>query len=140
MNNPYSAPGSGGYPGEPGGGSPSARGTFLLAAIGAWFAAAYWALMTGLYGLGAALGSGSVVNLLLPGVLIVLYILRGMQVLRGDAGAARRLLVLHCVGGAVALLNVAGASSFPLVMGLHCVKLLVHVFGGIGAEMARRAA
>ena len=58
------------------------RGKFVLAAIGAFLAAGYWALVTALTGLGAMMGTGSPANLVLPVVLIGLYAVRGYQISR----------------------------------------------------------
>jgi hypothetical protein len=93
--------------------------------------------MSLLLGLGAALGSGSIMRLFLPTLLVAFYFLRGVQVMKGDVTAARRLLWLHVIGGGVACLNMASATG--VVMGFHAVKLIIHLFGGITAEWARRS-
>jgi hypothetical protein len=76
-------------------------------------------------------------QVILPCVLIVLYAVRGVQLWKGDPAAAQRILVLHAVGGILAVVQMAGGN--PLVMVLQGIKLGIHVFGGVTAHLARRA-
>jgi hypothetical protein len=137
--NPYAPPDPYGPPGRP----PSApsstlnRTPFILAAVGAGLASAYWAALTLLIGLGAALGRGSLVNVFVPCVLIALYAVRGYQIYKGDGSAARRILWLHGVGGIVALMQMASGGTILFV--LQGIKILIHVFGGVTAYLAWRA-
>jgi hypothetical protein len=117
--------------------APPSRTPYILAGIGALFASGYWALVTCILGLGAAYGSVSGFQIAMPIVLIVLYALRGVQILKGDTKAARRVLWLHIVGGAVAVLNMASGSG--VVIMLSGLKILVHIFGGITAYVAQRS-
>jgi hypothetical protein len=130
--NPYTPPG---YP-QATVASPT-RTPFLLAAVGAWLAAAYWAALTLLIGVGAVMGSLSGVQIILPVVLVVLYVLRGTQLFKGDPNAARRILWLHGVGGVVAIVQViSGGGLFAILQG---IKVAIHVFGGVTAYLAQRS-
>jgi len=111
------------------------RTPFVLAAIGAWLASAYWAALTLLI---ATFGSGSLVSTLMPMVLIGLYAVRGYQLFKGDVAAAQRILLLHAIGGVVAILQMAKGVD-AMVMALQGVKVLIHVFGGVTALLAQRA-
>ena len=114
------------------------RTPFILAAIGAGLASGYWALLTLLIGVGVSAGAGSPAQIILPIILIGLYAFRALKVWRGDAMAARSLLWLHGVGGVVA---VTQAMSFSGIMAvLQGMKLVIHVFGGVTALLAVRAA
>jgi hypothetical protein len=113
-----------------------ARTYFVLASVGGFLAAGYWALLTALLGLGIAAGTISSTQIVLPAILIVLYIMRGAQILKGDVAATQRILWLHIVGGVVALLQMGSAGSILAV--LQTIKIGIHVFGGITAFLARR--
>jgi hypothetical protein len=113
------------------------RTYFVLAGVGGFLASAYWALLTLLIGFGVAAGSVSGTQLVFPVILIVLYILRGAEILKGNVAAAQRILWLHVVGGLAALVQMGSASS--LVVVLQTIKIGIHVFGGITAYLARRA-
>jgi hypothetical protein len=140
--NPYQPPNP--YGGAPPGASPGAgvavvnRTPFVLAAVGAWLASLYWAALALLRGLFAAVGSTSGALVIMPIILIVLYALRGFQVLKGDLAAARRLLWLHGFGALAALLLASQSSGF--YAGLQSVKVLIGIFGGVTAFLAQRAA
>lgn len=128
MENPYQPPGAD---------VPVPRTTATtLAALGAWAASGYWALLTGLIGLGALVGTVSAMQLILPVVLIGLYAVRGWQLFRGDTRVARNLLLLHVVGGLVSLLEIASGAA--VVQVLYGGKLLVHGFGAVTAWLATR--
>jgi hypothetical protein len=133
--NPYQPPGNYGAPTAAV--ATATRGPFLLAAIGAWLAGAYWAAITLLLMLGVAAGSVSGAQIILPVVLIVLYALRGYQLFNGDPAAARRILWLHVVGGIAATLQMM--SGNVILVALNGVKILIHIFGGVTAWMAQRA-
>jgi hypothetical protein len=135
--NPYDAPRSE-DPYARGDGVAFDRTPFVLAAIGAGLASAYWALLTLLIGAGVSAGGGSPAQLILPVVLIGLYAFRGLKVWRGDANAARSLLWLHGLGGVVAVMQAMALSG--LMATLQGMKLLIHVFGGVTAFLAVRAA
>lgn len=112
------------------------RTPLVLAAIGAWAAAGYWALLTALLVFGAAMGSVSGLHVILPVVLIGFYAYRGVQMFKGDRRAARALLWLHGLGGIIAVLNVMSASGLLVV--LQGVKVVIHIFGVVTVLMARR--
>lgn len=109
----------------------------VLAAVGAGLASLYWAGLTLLIGLAAAGGATSTYQVLLPCVLIGLYALRGFQLLKGDPNAAKRLLWLHGMGGAMAVLQIANGGAFFVV--LQSIKLVIHIFGAITAHFAQRS-
>jgi hypothetical protein len=115
----------------------ASRGPFVLAAVGAFLAGGYWALITLLLVAGVAAGSVSGAQIILPVILIALYIARGTQLLRGDPMAARRILWLHGVGGIAAIVQMQ--SSTGLVVTLQGIKVVIHVFGGITAFLAQRS-
>jgi hypothetical protein len=139
--NPYQAPQAPGPPGAypyPPAGPPADRTMFVLAAVGAGLASAYWAGLTLLIGLGAAYGSVSAVQIILPVVLIVLYAVRGVQIFNGDRAAARRILWLHGFGAVSALLQIASGGALFFV--LQGIKILIHIFGGITAYLVQKSA
>ena len=113
------------------------RTLFVLAAVGAWAASAYWAALTLMIGLGVATSSASPLQIVLPLVLIGLYAVRGFQVLKGQAAATTRLLWLHGVGGVIALTQVYSGTGILVV--LQGIKVAIHVFGGVATYLARRA-
>jgi len=113
------------------------RTPLVLAAVGAWLASLYWAALALLRGLFAAAGTGSGAMVIMPIVLIVLYAMRGFQVLQGDPAAARRLLWLHAFGALAALLLAFSTSGF--YAGLQSVKVLIGIFGAVTAFRAQRA-
>ncbi len=135
--NPYSNPYQPPQPGTPMGPSPQNRTMFVLAAVGAGLASAYWAGLTLLIGLGAAFGSISPMQIILPVVLIALYAYRGVQIWRGDAAAARRIVWLHGFGAISAVLQIASGGA--LLAALQVIKILIHIFGGVTAFLAYRA-
>jgi hypothetical protein len=139
-SNPYEPPSFEPPSGEPQGPTqPSAvRGPFILAGIGALLASAYWGVLTLLLLLGVAHGSVSSMQVLLPCVLIGLYGYRGIQLFKGDAAAARRILGLHLVGAAVAALQVFSGSS-SVMMVLQGFKVAINLFGALTAYLAIRA-
>lgn len=112
------------------------RRMFVLAAIGAGLASVYWAGLTLLIVLGAVMNKLSPLQIVIPCVLIVLYALRGVQIYRGDVAAAQRILWLHIVGGAMAVLQIVTGN--PVVVVLYSIKIVIHVFGGVTAYLARR--
>ncbi len=131
--NPYQAP-SQDPAREPDG---RMRGRFMQAAIAAWLAAGFWAVMTGLIALGVAYGGAAETALILPAVLIGFYAFRGFQVWKGEVAAATALLWLHGVGGAIALFQMSDADT--LVTTLNVIKLVIHVIGVVTAVRARSA-
>jgi hypothetical protein len=137
--NPYQAPSGSGAPWQPQQAMPgsASRAPFILAAVGAWLASAYWAGLTLLVGVGAAFGNASPAQIVLPCVLIVLYALRGFQLSKGNPYAARRILWLHAIGGFAAIVYMASGAGF--IVALQAVKLLIHIFGGVTAFLAVRA-
>jgi hypothetical protein len=137
--NPYQPPAP--YPAPPYAVPPTNRTPFLLAAVGAWLASAYWAVMTALLGLGAVMGSGSGTQIILPVVLIGLYAVRGFQILKGDPAAARRILWLHGIGAVAALVQAFGSFALgsALVGALQGMKVVINLFGGITAYYAVRS-
>ncbi|MEO7094948.1 MAG: hypothetical protein ABI175_16940 [Polyangiales bacterium] len=133
--NPYQAPDAYLTDGQPGA---RGRGMFVLAAIGAWLASVYWAGLTALLALGAAAGATSPLQIIMPCVLIVLYAFRGVQLYKGDAAAAQKIVVLHAIGGIMAIIQIAAGNS--LVVVLYGIKVAIHVFGGVTAYLTRRSA
>jgi hypothetical protein len=135
--NPYQTPSSADVAQNP---LSAFRAKFMLAAVGAFLASGYWALLTFVLGVGAAAGMNSSFRLLLPCMLIGLYAVRGVQLLKGDLSATTRILWLHGAGGAVAIIQMFQlASTGPLVLVFQLVKLAIHVFGAVTAWSARRA-
>jgi hypothetical protein len=134
--NPYESPGG---PGPDSLSSdPSRKTIFTLAAIGSGLAALYWAALTALIGLAAATNDKvSGTQIILPCVLIGLYALRAFQIWKGDPNAARRVLWLHVVGGAVAVFQMTSGASLVII--LNVIKVAIHVFGGITAYRASKA-
>lgn len=134
--NPYESPGERGP--DSMSAEPARKTIFVLAAIGSGLAALYWAGLTALIGLAAATSKEvSGTQIILPCVLIGLYALRAFQIWKGDPNAARRVLWLHVVGGAVAVFQMT--SGAPLWIALNVIKVAIHVFGGITAYRASRA-
>lgn len=107
----------------------------MLAGLGALLASVYWAGMTLLILVGTLAGSTSIVQLILPVILIGLYAVRAVQMLRGDLGAARSILFLHAFGGLMAVMSMAGGGIIVVLQG---IKLLIHIFGGVTAFLATR--
>src|SRR5215831_11493637 len=105
--NPYQPPGQ--Y--APQGAPQVSRTPFVLAAIGAFLASGYWALLTLLIGLAAAMGSISMAQTILPIILIALYAVRGVQIWKGDVAAARRILWLHGLGAIAAVVQMTNGGG-----------------------------
>ncbi len=112
----------------------SRRTLFVLAAIGAFLASAYWTALTILIVLSTEVSA----QLAIQVVLIGLYAVRGVQLWKGDPAAAQRILVLHVIGGVMAVIQAVMGN--PIVIVLQVIKLAIHLFGGITAHLARRAA
>jgi hypothetical protein len=137
MTNPYESPGSRLEDEDPNPGTKRPI-AFVIAAVGAWFAALYWAVLALLMGVSAAIGAASALQVVLPVVLIGLYVVRGLQLFKGDLRAAQRLLWLHGIGGLMAVLSISkGGAVFAVVYG---IKLAIHIFGGIAAFVAQKEA
>jgi hypothetical protein len=115
------------------------RRPFLLAAIGAWLASVYWALLTLLILFGGSSGPVAGVRSILPLFLIGLYAVRGYQLLQGSTAAAQRILWLHGVGAIAAVSQILSAQA-PLFIGLQCFKVVIHAFGAGAAFFALRSA
>jgi hypothetical protein len=113
------------------------RRLFVLAAIGAGLASVYWAALTLLLGFGAASGSTSGTQVILPCVLVVLYAVRGFKILSGDRKAARGILWLHGLGALMAVMRLLAGN--PITVALQTVKIAIHIFGGVTAYLAQRA-
>ncbi|GAC1351919.1 MAG: hypothetical protein NVS3B20_05180 [Polyangiales bacterium] len=116
---------------------PPNRTPFALAALGAFLASAYWAALALLSGVGGGASSSSGLRSLLPIVLVVLYAVRGVQLLKGDPIAAKRILFLHAVGGASAIFQIM--SGNPVSFALQAIKVAIHIFGSATAYLALRA-
>jgi hypothetical protein len=112
------------------------RTPFVLAALGAWAASGYWALMLLLGAVGVASGAGSSTGLILPLVLIVLYASRGLQLYKGDPAAIRRIMWLHGFGAVAAIIQVLQLSGIVAV--LQGLKVVINVFGICAALWAHR--
>ena len=115
------------------------RTPFILAAVGAWAASGYWALLTLLTAISAAMGSGSFAGVIVPCYLIVMYAVRGFQIIKGDPGAAQRIILLHVVGAVFTVFYIATGNGEALVVGLQSIKVVIHLFGGTTAYLARRS-
>jgi hypothetical protein len=89
--NPYQAPGLYAPPATAVAVGAPSRTLFILAGVGAFLASGYWALMTLLLVAGMAAGTVSGTTLVFPVILIVLYALRGLQIIKGDVAAPRRI-------------------------------------------------
>ena len=121
---------------NPYGTSGPSRSAFVLAAIGGWAAAAYWAALTFLIFTGVAAGAVSPVQIILPAILIALYAYRGWETFRGNPSAASGLMWLHILGAGLTIVQlVMGISFWPTV---QVIKIVVHVFGAVTAFLARR--
>ncbi len=131
--NPYQPPDAAGF--EPR--ARPGRTMITLAAVGAWIASAYWAVLTLLILFAASAGAVSYGQIIVPIILIGLYAMRGFQLFKGDATAAGSLLWLHAIGGIMAVIQMASGDSF--VVTLQGVKLVIHLFGCFTAFLARRA-
>jgi hypothetical protein len=129
--NPYEPPRppSANLPYSQGSALPTNRTPFVLAAVGAWCASGYWALMTRFIGLGVVTGASSGFGLFFPVLLIVLYASRGVQIFKGDPAAVRRILRLHGIGVLAALSQ--AAQSHGIVVALQGLKVLINL-GGLG--------
>lgn len=136
--NPYQAPGLYAPPTTALAAAAPSRTLFILAGVGAFLASAYWALMTLLLVAGMAVGTVSGATLIFPVILIVLYALRGLQILKGDVAATRRILWLHGVGAIAAMVQMA--SGNVILIGMNVIKICVHLFGGTMAYLAHRSA
>jgi hypothetical protein len=134
--NPYQSPGPYG-PAPVAPAADVARTPFVLAGVGALFASAYWAGMALLRLVGIAAGPLSVMSVFLPVILIALYAVRGVQLLQGDANAARRIVVLHIVGAVAALLQMLPSNG--LLVALQGIKVAINLFGAATAYWAWRA-
>jgi hypothetical protein len=118
--------------------APERKKALVLAGIGAWLASAYWAAITLLLMLSVAARPAGGAQLLMPVFLVGIYAVRGYQMFMGDVSAARRILWIHGVGGVLAAVQVAEGAG--MVMVLHAVKVLIHVFGGAAAWRAQKDA
>ncbi len=139
-HNPYEPPRPPGalsnvpYPQAP---APTVNRTpFVLAAIGAWSASGYWALMTLFIGFGVMTGSSSGMGLFLPLILIALYATRGVQIFKGDPAAVRRILWLHGIGALAALSQ--AAQSHGILAALQGLKVVINLCGLAAALWAFR--
>ncbi len=136
--NPYQAPGLYAPPAAAVAVGAPNRTLFILAGVGALLASGYWALMTLLLVAGMAAGTVSGTTLIFPVILIVLYALRGLQIIKGDVAATRRILWLHGVGAIAAIVQMASGNFILIAM--NAIKICVHLFGGTMAWLAHRSA
>ncbi|HXU80664.1 MAG TPA: hypothetical protein VN914_04665 [Polyangia bacterium] len=113
------------------------RNLFVLAAVGAFLASLYWALVTALLAFGIAKGSMEGTALILPVVLVAMYASRGYRIWKGDADAARGILWLHGLGMVMAVIHMTSGAA--QVAALHGVKIAIHIFGLITAYLAQRS-
>lgn len=133
--NPYQAPGDDGR--QPGMPAPGDRTMFVLAAVGAWLASAYWGALTLLLVFGATMGTVAPTQVILPLILIGLYAYRGLQLFKGDPAAAKRILWLHGLGAVAALMQMFQGGSIVAV--LQVIKIVIHIFGAVTAMLALRS-
>jgi len=113
------------------------RTPFVLAAVGAGLASAYWAALTLLFAFGAATGTTSPLQVVLPCVLIVLYAMRGLQIFKGSVAAAQRIILLHLIG---AIAAGAQMSHVPgIFFALNAIKIAINLFGAATAYLAVRS-
>jgi hypothetical protein len=113
------------------------RTPMIVAAVGAWLASAYWALLAALTFLAAIAGELNGFRALLPLVLIVLYAVRGFGAFRGDPRSLNSLTWLHGIGAVATLINSRDLSG--LALGLNAVKIAINLFGAVAAFMAMRS-
>lgn len=137
MMNPYQAPPP---PQPPPFAGPPNRTPFIMAGVGAFAASAYWAILTLLLGFAALTNGASGAQVIMPVILIVLYAYRGVNVMRGDARSARSLLALHAIGGIFAAIQIVTGGGGAIVVFLQALKVAIHIFGGITAHAANKAA
>lgn len=118
---------------------PASRTPFILAGIGGFAAAGYWALLTLILGFAVYSGAGGVstTSVVMPVVLIALYAYRGVLVMRGDPRSAKSLLWLHAVGGLFAAFSLATSIGMFAAF-LQGLKVAIHIFGGITAHAATK--
>jgi hypothetical protein len=116
---------------------PFNRTPFILAGIGALAASAYWGLLTLLIFMGVAAGGVSPAQIILPCVLVGLYAVRGFQLFQGDPRAAARNHSLPRVGCLFAVMYVV--MGHGIWVALQGLKVVIHVFGGVTAYMAKRS-
>ncbi len=128
--NAYGAPPLGSEP-------PVSKPPFVLAAIGAALAGAYWAALTFLIGVGVAYGGTPSTQVLIPCLLIGLYAFRAWQLYKGEPAALRRIMFLQGVGAAMAILGMLRNTS-SMANVLQGVKLAIHVFGFVAGYLAKR--
>ena len=102
------------------------QGLCTLGAIGAFAAAAYWALLTFLIGVSGQ----SPVQMLVPFILIGLYAYRGYQLMTGNVVAAKGLIWLHGIGAVMTIIQIAGGATLFVLLG---VKIAIHAFGLVTA-------
>lgn len=100
----------------------SIQGACTVAAIAAFAAAAYWALLTFLIGISGQ----SPIQMALPFLLIGLYAYRGAQLLKGNVTAAQNLMWLHGIGAAVTVFQIVTEAAAPVLL---IVKIAIHVAG-----------
>jgi hypothetical protein len=137
-SNPYQAPQALPPTAQPFAGGAASPPLFILAAVGAGLASAYWGTLALLLGVGAANGTTSPAQIILPFVLVALYAMRGYQIFNGNVAATRRILWLHGVGGVIAIVQMM--SGGLLIVILYTIKVAIHVFGGATAFLAFRSA
>jgi hypothetical protein len=136
--NPYQAPQALPIPSPRFDAPTGSRSLFVLAAAGAGLASLYWAGLTLLFGLGAAFGSTSPLQMFWPVVLVVLYAVRGFQIFQGNVPATRRILWLHGIGAVAAVVQMVSGNVLLIV--LQSIKVMIHLFGGTTAFLAFRSA
>ena len=122
----------------PTGAAPS-RAPYVLAGISAFMAAGYWGFLALLTGLSVFAGASSGALSIMPVLLVVLYVVRGLRVLKGDLRSTKSLLWLHGLGMVFAGIAIFGGESL-LVAGLHAIKIAIHVFGLIVTYRAKKYA
>lgn len=102
------------------------QGVCTLAAVGAFAAAAYWALLTLLIGITGQ----SPLQMLIPFLLIALYAYRGYQLVKGNVVAAQGLIWLHGIGAVMTIIQLSGGTALPILL---YVKIAIHAFGLVTA-------
>jgi hypothetical protein len=134
--NPYGPPPPG-YPQGPMYAPPN-RNMFVLAGVAAMLAAGYWGVLAllALFGSMASPGTISPIQSILPIVLVVLYLMRGLRLFKCDYVAAKRIVVLHVIGAIAAVLQMRYGGS--VWMTLQGIKVAINVFGAITAYLASR--
>ncbi|MFO0554455.1 MAG: hypothetical protein U0271_39095 [Polyangiaceae bacterium] len=101
---------------------------WTLAAWGAWLAAVYWTFVLVLILMAEGLGGFGTVSGVGSSILVFFYALHGFRLLSGKASAAGALLLLHAIGGGLAIFQIVSSNVGAVVL-LNVVKVAINAFG-----------